>query len=285
MKIKAWKFFPSFYFVFFVLNCNFVRKTPMRYFITLSYDGTRYHGWQIQPNGVSVQETLQQSLSTLLRCEIEVVGAGRTDAGVHARMMVAHFDFSEALDCPQLAYRLNKILPQDIAVQKVEQVADDMHARFSATSRTYHYFVHTRKDPFCRHYSWLLHGMIDFQAMNESAQLLLHYTDFTSFSKVNTDTKTNLCTITEAHWDEIAPGQWRFTITANRFLRNMVRAIVGTLIEVGRGRMTKEEFCKVIEQQDRCSAGESVPGNALFLVNIEWPPPSPPLGECLKEKC
>lgn len=268
MKIKAWKFFPSFYFVFPSLTRNFVPR--MRYFITLSYDGTRYHGWQIQPNGVSVQETLQQSLSTLLRREIEVVGAGRTDAGVHARMMVAHFDFDEPLYCPQLAYRLNKILPQDIAVQKVEQVADDMHARFSATSRTYHYFVHTRKDPFCRHYSWLLHGKIDFQAMNEAAQLLLQYTDFTSFSKVNTDTKTNLCTITEAHWDEIAPGQWRFTITANRFLRNMVRAIVGTLIEVGRGRMTKEEFCKVIEQKDRCSAGESVPGNALFLFNIRY---------------
>lgn len=242
----------------------------MRYFITLSYDGTNYHGWQIQPNGVSVQETLQQSLSTLLRQEIEVVGAGRTDAGVHARMMLAHFNFDETLDCPQLTYRLNKILPQDIAVQKVEPVADDMHARFSAISRTYYYFVHTQKEPFCRHYSWLLYGKIDFSAMNEAAKMLLKYTDFTSFSKVNTDTKTNLCTITEAHWDEIAPGRWRFTITANRFLRNMVRAIVGTLLEVGRGRMTREEFCKVIEQKNRCSAGESVPGNALFLVRIKY---------------
>ena len=242
----------------------------MQYFITLSYDGTHYHGWQIQPNGVSVQETLQKALSTLLRQQIEVVGAGRTDAGVHARMMVAHFDSEEQLDCQQLTYRLNKILPQDIAVQQVERVADNMHARFSATSRTYHYFVHTQKDPFCHHYSWLLHGKIDFCAMNEAAKLLLQYQDFTSFSKVNTDTKTNLCTITEAHWDEIVPGQWRFTITANRFLRNMVRAIVGTLLEVGRGRMTKDEFCKVIEQKNRCSAGESVPGNALFLVSIEY---------------
>lgn len=242
----------------------------MRYFITLSFDGTRYHGWQIQPNGISVQETLQQALSTLLRKPIEVVGAGRTDAGVHARMMVAHFDSDEVLDCPQLAYRLNKILPRDIAVQKVEPVADDMHARFSATSRTYHYFVHTQKDPFCRHYSWMLHGRIDFQAMNEAAQMLLQYQDFTSFSKLNTDTKTNLCTITEAHWDEVGPGQWRFTITANRFLRNMVRAIVGTLLEVGRGRMTKEQFCQVIEQKNRCSAGESVPGNALFLVKVDF---------------
>ncbi|MBO7067061.1 MAG: tRNA pseudouridine(38-40) synthase TruA [Bacteroidaceae bacterium] len=242
----------------------------MRYFITLSYDGTRYHGWQIQPNGISVQETLQQALSTLLREPIEVVGAGRTDAGVHARMMVAHFDYEGSPDCPQLLYRLNKILPPDIAVQNIEPVAPDMHARFSATGRTYHYFVHTRKDPFCRHYSWLLHGSIDFAAMNEAAQALLRYQDFTSFSKVNTDTKTNLCTITEAHWDEIGDGQWRFTITANRFLRNMVRAIVGTLLEVGRGRMTKDEFCQVIEQKNRCSAGESVPGNALFLIDVDF---------------
>ena len=242
----------------------------MRYFITLSFDGTRYHGWQIQPNGISVQETLQESLSTLLREPVEVVGAGRTDAGVHARMMVAHFDSECSIDCPQLLYRLNKILPQDIAVQKLQPVAADMHARFSATSRTYHYFVHTRKEPFCRHYSWRLHGTIDFEAMNRAAAALLEYTDFTSFSKVNTDTKTNLCTVTEARWDLVGPGQWRFTITANRFLRNMVRAIVGTLIEVGRGRMTMEEFRQVIERKDRQSAGESVPGNALFLVDIKY---------------
>ena len=253
----------------------------MRYFITLSYDGTCYHGWQIQPNGVSVQEVLQNALSTLLRTSIAVVGAGRTDAGVHARMMVAHFDIvkqdsdcvsqaASEIDCGQLVYKLNKILPHDIAIQKVERVADDLHARFSATSRTYHYFIHTNKDPFLRAYSWQIYGMLDFRKMNEAAHILMDYSDFTSFSKVNTDTKTNLCTITEAHWDEIEPGVWRFTITANRFLRNMVRAIVGTLVEVGRGKLSLDGFKKVIEEQNRCSAGESVPGNALFLVDIKY---------------
>lgn len=247
----------------------------MRYFITLSYDGTAYHGWQIQPNGNSVQECLQRALSTLLRHPIEVVGAGRTDAGVHARMMVAHFDteadsYIQEEGLQQLTYRLNKILPKDIAVQKVEQVADDLHARFSATSRTYHYFVHLQKDPFSRAYSWQLYGQIDFQKMNEAADRLTDYTDFTSFSKVNTDTKTNICHIDHARWEEIAPGRWRFEIQANRFLRNMVRAIVGTLLEVGRGRMTVDEFCRVIEQKDRCQAGESVPGGALFLVDIKY---------------
>lgn len=253
----------------------------MRYFITFSYDGTCYHGWQIQPNGVSVQEVLQNALSTLLRTSIAVVGAGRTDAGVHARMMVAHFDIvkqdsdcvsqaASEIDCGQLVYKLNKILPHDIAIQKVERVADDLHARFSATSRTYHYFIHTNKDPFLRAYSWQIYGMLDFRKMNEAAHILMGYRDFTSFSKVNTDTKTNLCTITEAHWDEIEPGVWRFTITANRFLRNMVRAIVGTLVEVGRGKLSLDGFKKVIEEQNRCSAGESVPGNALFLVDIKY---------------
>lgn len=272
----------------------------MRYFITFSYDGTNYHGWQIQPNGISVQEVLQKALSTLLRTPIEVVGAGRTDAGVHARMMVAHFDYEgpSVIDCAQLVYKLNKILPHDIAVQKVEQVADDMHARFSATSRTYHYYIHTRKDPFRRAYSWQVYGELDFAKMNEAARVLMEYTDFTSFSKVNTDTKTNLCTVTEAHWDALdaegrvvddkgsagevecivgsagdeGPVAWRFTVTANRFLRNMVRAIVGTLVEVGRGKLSLEGFRRVIEEKNRCSAGESVPGNALFLVDIKYPP-------------
>lgn len=247
-----------------------------RYFIELSYDGTNYHGWQVQPNGVSVQETLQQALSTLLRQNIEIVGAGRTDAGVHASMMVAHFDGPEELDCPQLVYKLNKLLPHDIAVRRVYQVPNDMHARFSAISRTYHYYIHTRKSPFLRHYSWLVTFPLDFEKMNEAANRLLDFEDFTSFSKVNTDTKTNICHITEAQWKEITPlegqvgGAWRFTITANRFLRNMVRAIVGTLIEVGRGRMTVDEFCQVIEQKNRCSAGESVPGHALFLTDVRY---------------
>ena len=256
----------------------------MRFFITLSYDGTRYHGWQIQPNGNSIQQELQQALSTLLRQPIEVVGAGRTDTGVHAKMMVAHFD----LDPTQpplngeefspfkgelervLAYKLNKLLPTDIAVQEVRQVDEEMHARFSATSRTYHYFIHTRKDPFLQAYSWQIPYALDFEKMNEAAKVLLEYKDFTSFSKVGTDVKTNLCDLREAFWEEVAPGRWRFTITANRFLRNMVRAIVGTLIEVGRDRISIEEMRQIIEAKDRCQAGESVPAKALFLVDIKY---------------
>lgn len=242
----------------------------MRYFITLSFDGTAYHGWQIQPHSVSVQEELQKALTTLLRMPVEVVGAGRTDTGVHARKMVSHFDINTELDCQQLVYKLNKLLPRDIAVQHVEQVSDDMHARFSAKSRTYHYYVHLGKNPFLRSYSWQLYGNPDFELMNKAAVVLMEYMDFTSFSKVNTDTKTNDCTITEAHWDRVGEGQWRFTITANRFLRNMVRAIVGTLMEVGRGRMTIEQLRQVIEAKDRCRAGDSVPGNALFLVDVKY---------------
>lgn len=242
----------------------------MRYFIRLSFDGAAYHGWQIQPNGQSVQETLQKALSVLLRQPTDIVGAGRTDAGVHAGMMIAHFDSPVDLDCDNMVYKLNKLLPPDIAVQRIWPVAEDMHARFSATSRTYHYFIHTRKSPFLRRYSWQVAFPLDFSCMNAAARRLLCYEDFTSFSKVNTDTKTNLCHITKALWEEVEPGQWRFTITANRFLRNMVRAIVGTLVEVGRGRMTLDEFCRVIEKKDRCSAGESVPAHALFLVDVRY---------------
>ena len=240
----------------------------MRYFITFSYDGTAYHGWQIQPHSVTVQEELQKALSTLMRKPMEVVGAGRTDTGVHARKMIAHFDHDEVLDCSQLVYKLNKLLPRDIAVQHVEPVADDMHARFSAKSRTYHYYVHLDKNPFLRSYSWQVYGNPDFELMNRAARVLMEYKDFTSFSKVNTDTKTNDCTITEARWDRVGEDQWRFTVTANRILRNMVRAIVGTLMEVGRGRMTIEQLRSVIEAKDRCRAGDSVPGNALFLVEV-----------------
>lgn len=257
----------------------------MRFFITLSYDGTRYHGWQIQPNGDSVQQRLQEALSTLLRQPIEVVGAGRTDTGVHARMMVAHFTIEngklniekdgEAFNLQSsifnnLAYKLNKLLPPDIAVQDVRQVSEDMHARFSATSRTYHYYIHTYKDPFLQGYSWQVPFKLDFEKMNEAAQVLLDYKDFTSFSKVGTDVKTNLCDLKEAYWEEVAQGRWRFTITANRFLRNMVRAIVGTLVEVGRGRISIADVRRIIEAKDRCSAGESVPAKGLFLVDIKY---------------
>ena len=242
----------------------------MRYFVTLSYDGTRYHGWQIQPNGDSIQERLQGALSTLLRTEISVTGAGRTDAGVHARMMVAHFDYEEALDGQQLCYKLNRLLPYDIAIQKVEQVADDLHARFSATSRTYHYYIHTVKDPFSRAYSCELHYPLDFKKMNEAAAMLLNYEDFGAFCKSGADVKTTLCQVTAAEWHQTSPSTWYFEITANRFLRNMVRAVVGTLVDVGRGRLSLEEFQKVIEGKRRTEAGESMPGNALFLEDIKY---------------
>lgn len=248
----------------------------MRYFVTFSYDGTHYHGWQIQPNGVSVQEKLQWALATLLREEINVTGAGRTDAGVHARMMVAHFDTeatfeAEAgINCEQLVYKLNRLLPQDIAVERAEPVSDDMHARFSATSRTYHYYIHTRKDPFQRAYSCEIHYQLDFDKMNEAGRILLEYEDFGAFCKAGADVKTTLCTVTKAEWKQTSPTTWYFEITANRFLRNMVRAVVGTLVDVGRGRLSLADFRKVIEGKQRSDAGESMPGNALFLEKIVY---------------
>jgi tRNA pseudouridine38-40 synthase len=242
----------------------------MRYFVWFSYDGTAYHGWQIQPNGNSVQAELQRALSTLLREEISVTGAGRTDAGVHARQMVAHFDFSEAIDLEQLAYKLNRILPCDIAVDRVELVDDDMHARFSATSRTYHYYIHTKKDPFSRPYSTELHYELDFDKMNEAGRILMTYDDFVAFCKSHSDVKTTLCRVTKAEWVQTSETSWYFEITANRFLRNMVRAVVGTLIDVGRGRLTLDDFRKVIEGKRRTEAGESMPANALFLENIRY---------------
>ena len=243
----------------------------MRFFITLSYDGTRYHGWQVQPNGSSVQEKLQWALSTILRQDIQVTGAGRTDAGVHARMMVAHFDV-ETMDyeLQDLMYKLNRLLPQDIAIQKIKPVSDEMHARFSATSRTYHYYIHTVKDPFLRAYSCELHYPLDFEKMNEAAAILMTYEDFGAFCKAHADVKTTICHISVARWHQTSPTTWYFEITANRFLRNMVRAVVGTLIDVGRGRLSLDDFRKVIEGKRRTEAGESMPAHALFLENITY---------------
>lgn len=242
----------------------------MRYFVTLNYDGTRFHGWQVQPNGISVQGELQRCLSLLLRQEVTVTGAGRTDAGVHARMMVAHFDVEQTLDCHQLAYKLNKLLPQDIAIQDIQPVADDLHARFSATARTYHYFLHSVKDPFLRHYSCELHYPLDFELMNQAARMLLSYDDFGAFCKSHADVKTTLCHVTHAEWRSVGTGRWMFVITANRFLRNMVRAVVGTLVEVGRGRLSLDDFRRVVEGKRRTEAGESMPAHALFLEKIEY---------------
>ena len=242
----------------------------MRYFVTFSYDGTRYHGWQIQPNGDSVQARLQWALSLLLRSEIIVTGAGRTDAGVHARMMVAHFDFPEEIDGTQLAYKLNKLLPRDIAVSRVERVADDLHARFSATSRMYRYYLHTAKNPFLTNTSCELHYPLDFNKMNEAARVLMEYEDFGAFCKAHADVKTTLCRVTAAEWHQTSPTTWYFEIRANRFLRNMVRAVVGTLVDVGRGRLTLDDFRKIIEGKRRTEAGESMPAHALFLDDITY---------------
>ena len=241
-----------------------------RYFISISYDGTAYHGWQVQPNGHSVQAELQRCLSTLLREEIAVTGAGRTDAGVHARCMVAHFDIEQPIDEGQLTYKLNRILPRDISVQKVWEVPNDLHARFSAVSRTYHYYIHTQKDPFLRSYSCELHYSLDFAKMNEAAACLLQYEDFGAFCKSHTDVKTTLCQVTQARWVQQSSYSWYFEISANRFLRNMVRAVVGTLIDVGRGRLTVDDFCKVVEGKKRTDAGESMPAHALFLEDVSY---------------
>lgn len=241
-----------------------------RYMIFLAYDGTAYHGWQIQPHSTSVQEELQKALSTLLRTDIEVVGAGRTDTGVHARRMAAHFDFAEELDTKQTAYKLNRILPKDISIFSIEGVADDLHARFSATERTYHYYIHTRKNPFLCHYSLETHYDLDFNKMNEAAAILLNTSDFGAFCKSHSDVKTTLCNVTEARWIQVTDDQWYFRITANRFLRNMVRAVVGTLVDVGRAKITLDDFRKIIEGKKRSDAGESMPAHALFLENVKY---------------
>lgn len=214
------------------------------------------------------------AVRTLLRKpDIQVVGAGRTDTGVHAHLMAAHFDAGEDVDTAWLKEKLNRILPKDIAISRVCPVTERAHARFDALSRTYYYYVHTQKSPFVRHYSLYLAGHIlpDFDRMNQAAAMLPEYNDFTSFSKLHTDAKTNLCNVTLARWVRLADTEWRFEITANRFLRNMVRAVVGTLFDVGYGRLDLDGFRRVIEGKDRCIAGSSVPAHALFLEDIVYP--------------
>lgn len=242
-----------------------------RYFIYLGYNGRNYNGWQTQPNGVTVQQTLEEALATFLRKPVPIVGAGRTDAGVHARMMVAHFDWEEEIeDLAFLADKLNRILPKDIAIYRIVPVRADAHARFDATSRTYKYYLTDKKNPFNQDWTYRTYVALDFDAMNAACDILFDYIDFTSFSKLHTDAKTNNCRILQAGWAREG-DVWVFTIRADRFLRNMVRAIVGTLLEVGRKRMTLDGFRRVIEAKDRCQAGTSVPGHALFLVDVSYP--------------
>ncbi len=241
-----------------------------RYLIHMAYNGSRYHGYQIQPHSISVQETVETCLSLKLGETVSITGCGRTDTGVHARNYYAHFDFDGDLgDVVALAHQMNAFLPDDIVIYGITPVSPTFHARFDAVSRTYHYYITRTKNPFHLHDAFYLYGDLDVAKMQEAADLLFEYEDFTSFSKVHTQVKTNNCKIMEARWFE-QDGLLVFRIKADRFLRNMVRAIVGTLLEIGKGRMTLDEFRAVIERKDRCEAGTSVPAHALFLEEVEY---------------
>lgn len=242
----------------------------MRYFVEFSYLGTGFHGSQTQPNGVTVQEVMEQAFATILRTPTPLTFAGRTDAGVHAEMMVAHFDTEKAVPV-NLAPRLNNLLPASIAIHAIRRVNDDAHARFDAVERTYRYRITTRKDPFSVQTRTRIASPLDLDAINRAAAHLLGTQDFNSFCRTHTDVKTTICTVTNAQWIQENEYESYFTITANRFLRNMVRAIVGTLFEIGRGRMTEEQFIRVIEAHDRKYAGHSAPAEGLSLVEIIYP--------------
>ena len=242
----------------------------MRYFIELQYDGLAYCGWQRQPDQTTIQGVLEDALTKLLRCPTEVVGAGRTDTGVNASFYVAHFDTAEEIDCSHIAYKLNAMLPQDIAIKRIYRVADDMHARFDAIEREYTYLLSPVKSPFRRHSAWICYYSLDVEKMNEAARVLLETDDFTTFAKLNSNNKTNICKVTHAKWVVEEDGTLRFTIRADRFLRNMVRAIVGTLVDVGRGRYTVEEFAEIVASRDLSRASSGAPPQGLFLSNVNY---------------
>lgn len=246
-----------------------------RYFIELSYNGTDYHGWQTQPNAVTVQECLDKALSTYFRQPIITLGCGRTDAGVHASQFYAHFDFEQEDELKPLNFGrsvtgINSLLPYQISVKRIFEVENTAHARFGATERAYHYHIHFHKDPFKLDRSWLYKGDLDVVAMNEAAEILLKHTDFSCFSKSNTQTFTNNCKITEAHF-QVKDESLLFTIRADRFLRNMVRAIVGTLVRIGKNEINLDQFKEIIESKNRSNAGQSVPACGLYLVSVVYP--------------
>lgn len=236
----------------------------------LAYNGTGFSGWQVQPREITVQGVIEEALSKVLRQKVGITGAGRTDTGVNARMMVAHFDYGSILPT-NLACSLNAMVGRNIAIEEIWQVADDAHARFDALERTYHYYATTRKSPFLYPLTWQASPRLDFDAMNLAAGHLIGQKDFTSFSKLHTQVKTNICDVRHARWEQCAPGVWCFEITADRFLRNMVRAVVGTLVEVGRGKITPDDVAAIIEKKNRCSAGTSMPPQALYLWEIKYP--------------
>lgn len=244
----------------------------MRYFIELSYKGTNYNGWQIQDNAPSVQQTLSEGISTILRTPIEIVGAGRTDTGVHAAFYVAHFDFGDEIgDSKEFCYHLNSLLPNDISASKIYLVNDETHARFDAIEREYRYYICSEKNPFSRETTWQLYADLDMDTMNKAASYLLEYDDFTSFAKLNSNNKTNICHVTKAEWVKIECGMSVFTIRSNRFLRNMVRSIVGTLVDVGRGKLTLEQFLHILTSKDLSLSGSSAPAQGLFLHDVTYP--------------
>jgi tRNA pseudouridine38-40 synthase len=241
----------------------------LRYFIKLAYNGTNYHGWQSQPNASSVQETLSKAVSVILNTDINLMGAGRTDTGVHAKEMYAHFDFETPFESQNLIHKLNSYLPKDIVIFDIIPLHDEAHARFDATKRTYEYHINTFKDVFLQDGSWYFHQELDIDLMNEASKLLFNHTDFQCFSKVNTDVNTFDCTIFEAHWIQ-ENEKLIFTISANRFLRNMARAIVGTLVYVGLHKITLTDFESIIKGKDRDKAGFSVPAHGLYLTKIDY---------------
>ena len=244
----------------------------MRYFLTLSYKGTNYNGWQIQRNAPSVQGKLEEALALLLRRPTPVTGAGRTDTGVHARYYVAHFDTTEAIrDRAGFCYHLNAVLPYDIAVHELLPVRADAHARFDATEREYRYLILTAKDPFARETAWLYHGALHIDAMNEAAAHLLAFDDFTTFAKLNSNNRTNICRISQAEWSLSRQGVLCFRIRADRFLRNMVRAVVGTLVDVGRGRYDVGEFRSIVGSRDLSRASGGAPAEGLYLWDVSYP--------------
>ena len=243
----------------------------MRYFLELRYDGAAYCGWQRQLDAPSVQQTIESTLSKLLRHSVEIVGAGRTDTGVNASYYVAHFDTDAEFDSKQLLYKVNLMLPHDISIESVTPVSSEAHARFDAREREYTYYISTVKNPFRRHSAWINYQQLDIAKMNEAAKLLLEYSDFTSFAKLNSNNKTNICHIMVAEWTCEEGGIIRFTIRADRFLRNMVRAIVGTLVDVGRGRYSVDEFRSIVESKDLSRSSAGAPAQGLFLSDVVYP--------------
>lgn len=248
------------------LHCKF---TKLRYCIEFSYHGKNYFGYQIQPKEISVQEEMERAISMILRGDVKIVGAGRTDTGVHAKKMFAHFDFDDEIS-GKFSYRLNSFLPPDISVKRIFKVREDFHARFGAIYRTYEYYISLEKNPFAQDSSWQIWKRdIDVEKMNEACEILFEYEDFTSFAKLHADNKTNFCKIYKAFWKQNG-SELKFTISADRFLRNMVRAIVGTMVEIGNGKMKPEDLRKIIEAKNRNYAGTSAPAQGLFLVDVGY---------------